>query len=171
MLKVSSVKALASPIMQKRIYDLIEWCNRWDSLCGVLIYYLLAIMQTVKLASLDGGVTSQTTAAGDSGAALPTESMRCPGPVAIAGIREGILWLIDAKGSPFMVPLSHPGIRARAAAAQGDAEAAAAIAESGEPQCQPSAAYRKTAFRKQACHVECSRASASFSGQFSAIRI
>lgn len=89
-------------------------------------------LQTVKLASLDGGVISQTTSAGDSGAALPTESMRCPGPVAIAGIREGILWLIDAQGSPFMIPLSHPGIRARAAAAQGDAESAAAIAESSK---------------------------------------
>lgn len=75
---------------------------------------------------------SQTTSAGDSGAALPTESLRCPGPVAIGGIREGVLWLINAQGQPFMIPLSHAGIRARAAAAQGDAEAAAAIAESGE---------------------------------------
>lgn len=103
-------------------------------LCRALVETIIGIVQTVKLASLDGGVTSQTTAAGDSGAALPTESMRCPGPVAIAGIREGLLWLIDVQGSPFMIPLSHPGIRARAAAAQGEAESAATIAENGE--CQ-----------------------------------
>lgn len=89
-------------------------------------------MQTLKLASLEGGVICQTSAAVDSGASLPVETMRCPGPVAIAGIREGILWLIDCRGSPFMIPLSHPGIRARAAAAQGDAEGAVSIAEAGK---------------------------------------
>lgn len=89
------------------------------------------IMQTAKLASLEGGVVSQTSSAVDSGAALPTETMRCPGPVTLAGIREGVLWLIDARGTPFMIPMSHPGIQTRAAAAQGDLEAAINIAETG----------------------------------------
>ena len=72
---------------------------------------------------------AQMAAAGDRTASLPAEGMRCAGPVAIGGVRDGVLWLIDARGQPFMVPLSHAGLRARLAAAQGDAAAARATAE------------------------------------------
>ena len=43
-------------------------------------------------------MVSQAAAAGDASAALPAEAMRCAGPVAVAGVREGILWLLDARG-------------------------------------------------------------------------
>ena len=86
-------------------------------------------VQSVKLASLEGGIVAQMAAAGDRTASLPAEGMRCAGAVAIGGIRDGVLWLIDARGQPFMIPLSHAGLRARLAAAQGDAAAARATAE------------------------------------------
>lgn len=89
-------------------------------------------VQSVKLASLEGGLTSQTASASDLTAPLPAESMRCAGPCAIGGVREGMLWLIDARGRPFVIPLSHAGLKARIAAAQGDAKTARIIAEAGE---------------------------------------
>jgi hypothetical protein len=58
--------------------------------------------QAVRVASHAGGVVSQAAAAGDASAALPAEAMRCAGPVAIAGVREGILWLLDARGQVHM---------------------------------------------------------------------
>jgi hypothetical protein len=76
-------------------------------------------------------VVGQTASAGDASAALPSEGMRCAGPVVVAGIREGMLWLIDARGVPFMIPLTHPGLRARIAAAQGDAAGAVDFAQQG----------------------------------------
>ncbi len=89
-------------------------------------------MQTLKLASLEAGVVGQMASVGDSSAALPSEGMRCAGPVAVAGIREGMLWLIDARGVPFLIPLTHPGLRARIAAAQGDVAGAVAFAHQGQ---------------------------------------
>ena len=76
-------------------------------------------------------MAGQVASAGDTTAALPAEGMRCAGPVAVAGIREGNLWLIDARGTPFLIPLTHPGLRARIAAAQGDAAGAVAFAQQG----------------------------------------
>ena len=90
-------------------------------------------VQSVKLASVEGGIVAQMAAAGDRTASLPAEGMRCAGPVAIGGIRDGVLWLIDARGQPFMIPLLHAGLRARLAAAQGDAAAARATAERAGP--------------------------------------
>ena len=59
---------------------------------------LKSAVQSVRIASHAGGVVSQAAAAGEASAALPAEAMRCAGPVAVAGVREGILWLIDARG-------------------------------------------------------------------------
>lgn len=53
------------------------------------------------------------------------------GPVVVVGIREGSLWLVDAKGQPFMVPVNHAGLKARCLAAQGNSIAAKALAERG----------------------------------------
>lgn len=49
----------------------------------------------------------------------------------VVGIREGSLWLVDAKGQPFMVPINHAGLKARCLAAQGNSLAAKALAERG----------------------------------------
>ena len=49
----------------------------------------------------------------------------------VVGIREGSLWLVDAKGQPFVVPVNHPGLKARCLSAQGDSVAAKALAERG----------------------------------------
>ena len=71
-------------------------------------------VQSVRIASHAGGVVSQAAAAGDASAALPAEAMRCAGPVAVAGVREGILWLIDARGQVWgLVPLPACVLRAR----------------------------------------------------------
>ena len=53
------------------------------------------------------------------------------GPVVVVGIREGSLWLVNARGQPFVVPVNHPGLKARCLAAQGDTVAAKALAERG----------------------------------------
>lgn len=53
------------------------------------------------------------------------------GPVVIVGIREGSLWLVDARGQPFMVHVNHPGLKARCLVAQGDSPAAKLLAERG----------------------------------------
>ena len=49
----------------------------------------------------------------------------------VVGIREGSLWLVDARGQPFVVPVNHPGLKARCLAAQGDSQAAKLLAERG----------------------------------------
>lgn len=49
-------------------------------------------------------------------------------------MREGALWLVDARGLPFVLPMSHPGMRARAIAGHGDAATACFMAEHGEAQ-------------------------------------
>ena len=91
----------------------------------------LAAVQVVRIASSTGGVISQLTSTGELAAALPAESMMCVGPVAVVGVREGSLWLVDARGQPFMLPISHPGLKARCMAAHGDPMAARLIAEQG----------------------------------------
>jgi hypothetical protein len=48
-----------------------------------------------------------------------------------AGVREGVLWLIDARGQPFVLPVSHAGLRARALALAGAPILARSIAEQG----------------------------------------
>ena len=83
------------------------------------------------MASLGGGVAAQSAAVGSSTAALPAEGTRCAGPVALVGVREGALWLVDARGLPFVLPMSHPGMRARSVAAHGDAATACLLAEHG----------------------------------------
>ena len=77
-----------------------------------------------------GGIVPQ---AGSASAALPTETLMPGGPARLVGVREGALWLLDARGLPFVIPLSHPGLKARALAAQGQPAAARAVAEQGGP--------------------------------------
>ena len=91
---------------------------------------MLSAPQVVRIASVLGGVVPQS---GSSTAALPAETLLPGGPARILGVREGALWLLDARGLPFVVPLSHPGLKARALAAQGQPAAAVSIAESGVP--------------------------------------
>lgn len=103
----------------------------------------LAWVQVVRIASSTGGVISQLTSIGELAAALPAESMMCVGPIAVIGVREGSLWLVDPRGQPFMLPISHPGLKARCMAAHGDPMAARLIAEQGglrtDPCCPRSA--------------------------------
>ena len=86
---------------------------------------------------MGGGVAAQSVAVGNATAALPTEGMRSGGPAAVMGIREGALWLVTARGLPFVVPMSHPGMHARAVAAHGDAAGACLLAEHGEGPATP----------------------------------
>ena len=58
-------------------------------------------------------------------------SLLVVGPVVIVGIREGSLWLVDARGQPFVVPVNHPGLKARCLVAQDDSQAAKLLAERG----------------------------------------
>ena len=66
-----------------------------------------------------------------AGAAAPGEGPRCAGPAVVAGIREGALWLLTARGQPWVLPLRHAALRARCLAAAGDMAAARAVAERG----------------------------------------
>ena len=166
-------------------------------------------MQAVRIASHAGGVVSQAAAAGDASAALPAEAMRCAGPVTIAGVREGILWLLDARGQvytphpiplaarekvvalnrdvrkaivlwslsafycvrnllsnawacsqPFVVALSHAGLRARSLAIAGAPTLARATAEQGglcQSLCMELSAVSWASYMSliyQPCHVE-----------------
>ncbi|KAK9807986.1 hypothetical protein WJX73_010745 [Symbiochloris irregularis] len=87
--------------------------------------------EVIRVASIGGGVGAQSVSVGNATAALPTEGTRCAGPVALIGMREGALWLVDARGLPFIIPMSHPGMRARSMAAHGDAAGACFLAEQG----------------------------------------
>ncbi|KAL3133386.1 hypothetical protein ABBQ38_007254 [Trebouxia sp. C0009 RCD-2024] len=86
-------------------------------------------LDVIRLASLRGGIITELTAAAQPTAALPSEALQCAGPVVIVGIREGSLWLVDARGQPFMVHVNHPGLKARCLVAQGDSPAAKLLAE------------------------------------------
>ena len=94
----------------------------------VLPYQHMSKFQVVRIASVLGGVVPQ---AGSSSAALPVETLMPGGPVRLLGVREGALWLLDPRGLPFVIPLSHPGLKARALAAQGQPAAACAVAQQG----------------------------------------
>lgn len=84
-----------------------------------------------RIASLAGGVAAQLASGGDATAALPCEQMRCGGPTTVIGVREGVLWLVDSRARPFVIPMAHAGLRARYLAAHGDFPAARAVAEKG----------------------------------------
>lgn len=85
-------------------------------------------LQVVPLASLQGAVDDSS----DKGASLPSESMRPPGPTVLLGVRDGNLWLADCVGQPFLIPLTHPGLRSRTKSARNDLAGARATAEDGE---------------------------------------
>ncbi|XP_051144638.1 uncharacterized protein LOC127260765 isoform X2 [Andrographis paniculata] len=55
---------------------------------------------------------------------FPAEQKRPVGPLVIAGVRDGVLWLIDRYMSAHAISLGHPGIRCRCLAAYGDAVSA-----------------------------------------------
>uniref|UniRef100_A0A1J3CXR0 Uncharacterized protein n=1 Tax=Noccaea caerulescens TaxID=107243 RepID=A0A1J3CXR0_NOCCA len=55
---------------------------------------------------------------------FPVEQKRPVGPLVVAGVRDGILWLIDRYMCAHAISLSHPGIRCRCLAAYGDAVSA-----------------------------------------------
>ena len=59
--------------------------------------------------------------------------MRPAGPAIVLGVRDGNLWLADDVGQPFVVPLTHPGLRARTKTARNDLAGAVATAEKGVP--------------------------------------
>ena len=87
-------------------------------------------VQEVTLASFQGGAASKTAPSLDE-TPLPPEQMRPAGPVTLAGVRHSYLWLADAFGRPFLVPLRHPGLRLRCLAAKGELTTARTIAERG----------------------------------------
>lgn len=55
---------------------------------------------------------------------FPQEQKRPVGPLVVAGVRDGVLWLIDRYMCAHALALSHPGIRCRCLAAYGDAVSA-----------------------------------------------
>ncbi|KAK6121251.1 hypothetical protein DH2020_045025 [Rehmannia glutinosa] len=55
---------------------------------------------------------------------FPAEQKRPVGPLVVAGVKDGVLWLIDRYMSAHAISLSHPGIRCRCLAAYGDAVSA-----------------------------------------------
>ncbi|KAL0364933.1 UNVERIFIED_CONTAM: TSET complex member tstF [Sesamum angustifolium] len=55
---------------------------------------------------------------------FPAEQKRPVGPLVLAGVRDGALWLIDRYMCAHAISLSHPGIRCRCLAAYGDAVSA-----------------------------------------------
>nr|VDD28306.1 unnamed protein product [Brassica oleracea] len=52
---------------------------------------------------------------------FPVEQKRPVGPLVVAGVRDGVLWLIDRYMCAHAISLNHPGIRCRCLAAYGDA--------------------------------------------------
>lgn len=87
-------------------------------------------VQSIKLASIDSGITSQILSHNSTGISS-SEGLKCAGPTALTGIHESILWHVDSLGKPFMIPLSKPSLRAKIASAQGDPKSAALLAEQG----------------------------------------
>lgn len=90
-------------------------------------------LQFVQLAALTG-TTATSSLRADSSAAdasLPGPCPRPAGPLALLGPRQGNLWLVNSLGQPLVVPLTHPGIRARCLCAQGDLVGAVAVAHHG----------------------------------------
>ena len=81
------------------------------------------------------------------------------GPVVVVGIREGSLWLVDAQGQPFVVPVNHPGLKARCLSAQGDSQAARLLAERGLSCCLCGALmaflYSCQAMPRNSMHLHC----------------
>lgn len=55
---------------------------------------------------------------------FPAEQKRPVGPLVVAGVKDGVLWLIDRYMCAHAISLSHPGIRCRCLAAYGDAVSA-----------------------------------------------
>lgn len=55
---------------------------------------------------------------------FPAEQKRPVGPLVVAGVRDGALWLIDRYIYAHAISLNHPGIRCRCLAAHGDAVSA-----------------------------------------------
>jgi WD40 repeat protein len=55
---------------------------------------------------------------------FPVEQKRPVGPLVVAGVRDGVLWLIDRYMCAHAISLNHPGIRCRCLAAYGDAVSA-----------------------------------------------
>lgn len=92
-----------------------------------------ALVQAFCVASHSAGAAAAHAAAAHATAALPAPGMRCAGPVTVAGLREGSLWLLDARGQPFVISLAAAGLRARMLAAAGASGAARAAAERGAP--------------------------------------
>eukprot|EP00878_Enallax_costatus_P029671 GHUV01032212.1.p1 GENE.GHUV01032212.1~~GHUV01032212.1.p1 ORF type:complete len:886 (+),score=247.65 GHUV01032212.1:482-3139(+) len=92
-----------------------------------------ATLQFVQLAALTGTTATSSLRADSSGAdaSLPGPCSRPAGPVALLGPRQGNLWMVNSLGQSVLVPLSHPGIRARCLCAQGDLVGAVAVARHG----------------------------------------
>ncbi|GBF88621.1 hypothetical protein Rsub_01336 [Raphidocelis subcapitata] len=76
-----------------------------------------------------GGLRAEGAASG--GAALPAPAPRPPGPIALLGAAEGGLWLVNSYGQPMVLPLTHPGVRARCLASMGDVMGAVQVAAAG----------------------------------------
>ncbi|GFP80420.1 hypothetical protein PHJA_000185400 [Phtheirospermum japonicum] len=55
---------------------------------------------------------------------FPAEQKRPVGPLVVAGVKDGSLWLIDRYMCAHAISISHPGIRCRCLAAYGDAVSA-----------------------------------------------
>lgn len=70
-----------------------------------------------EVAVAGGGVSVAVTR-------FPPEQKRPIGPLAVVGVRDGVLWLIDRYMCAHALALSHPGIRCRCLAAYGDAVSA-----------------------------------------------
>ncbi|CAA7023284.1 unnamed protein product [Microthlaspi erraticum] len=73
--------------------------------------------RTNEVAVGGGGVSVAVTR-------FPVEQKRPVGPLVVAGVRDGVLWLIDRYMCAHAISLSHPGIRCRCLAAYGDAVSA-----------------------------------------------
>lgn len=92
------------------------------------------VVSLVTLAAISGsdavgGLRAEGAASG--GAALPAPAPRPPGPVALLGVAEGGLWLVTSYGQPMVLPLTHPGVRARCLASMGDVMGAVQVAAAG----------------------------------------
>ncbi|CAN6862447.1 unnamed protein product [Brassica oleracea] len=70
--------------------------------------------RTSEVAVGGGGVSVAVTR-------FPVEQKRPVGPLVVAGVRDGVLWLIDRYMCAHAISLNHPGIRCRCLAAYGDA--------------------------------------------------